>query len=180
MTSFFLWQSIISLTRFLLGFKLQPPYPLSSGSITRLEACRGESYLVPCSFVCISFCVFFAPSVWAFADPLFVGFYCKCLEWLLCLCFYISVCSLQPLWACVSLVLFRSIKQFRHLHGLLLRAEDPTKCLTVAQEPRALLTNICSRCELLACNIYSAKRENALAHMHVCMQTCGEQMPCWD
>lgn len=141
-----------------MGFKLQPPYPLSSGSITRLEACQGESYLVPCSFGCICVCIF-VPNVWVFVYPLFVGLYCTCLERVLCLCLHVYVCSWQPLRACVSLVVFRLIKQFRHLHGLLLRAEDPTKCLTVVQKHMALLTNICSHCELLACNTYSTRRK---------------------
>lgn len=84
-------QSIISLTRFLVGFKLQPPYPLSSGSITRLEACQGESYLVPCSFVCVRVCTF-VPNVWVFVYPLFVGVYCTRLERVLCLCLHVYLC----------------------------------------------------------------------------------------
>lgn len=134
-----------------MGFKLQPPYSLSSGSITLLKVYQGESYLVPCSFVCVSVCIII-PNVWCFIHPLFVALYCTCLEQVLCLCLRVYVCSWQPLRACVSLVVFRSIKQFRHLHGLLLRAEDPKKCLTVVQKPRALLSNICSHCELLACD----------------------------
>lgn len=163
-----------------MGFKLQPPYPLSSGSITRLEACQGESYLVPCSFVCVRVCIF-VPNVWVFVYPLFVGVYCTRLERALCLCLHVYVCSWQPLRACVSLVVFRSIKQFRHLHGLLLRAEDPTKCLTVVQKPRALLTNICSHCELLACNTYSTRREKTHWHTYTFKCTHVEiQTPCRD
>lgn len=100
-----------------------------------------------------------------------------------CVCVYMSiyVCSWQPLRACVSLVVFRSIKQFRHLHGLLLRAEDPTKCLTVVQKPRALLTNICSHCELLACNTYSTRREKTHWHTYTFKCTHVEiQTPCRD
>lgn len=86
-----------------------------------------------------------------------------------CVCVCVSVCSWQPLRACVSLVVFRSIKQFRHLYGLLLRAEDPTKCLTVVQKPRALLTNICSHCEPLACTTTLYRKEthtDTLSHSH--------------
>lgn len=94
-----------------------------------------------------------------FVSQLFVGLCCTCLEQMLCLCSHVCVCFWQLLWACVSLVVFRSIKQFRHLHGLLLRAEDPKKCLTVVQKPRAILTNICSHCELLACDTTLYRKE---------------------
>lgn len=154
-------ESVFSPTRFPVGFRLQPPYSLSSGSITLLEACEGESYLVPCSFVCACVCII-VPNVWVFVYPLLVGLYCTCSGPALCLCLRVRVCSWHPLRACVSLVVFRSIKQFRHLHGLLLRAEDPKKCLTVVQKPRALVSNICSHCELLACGTHFTGR----AHTH--------------
>lgn len=129
---------------FPVGFKLQPPYSLSSGSIILLEACQAESqltstsYLVPCSFVGACVCIII-PDVWVFMHSLFVGLCRTCLERVLCLCLCVYVCSWQPLRACVSLVAFRSIKQFRHLHGLLLRAEDPKKkCLTVVQKTQGI------------------------------------------
>ncbi len=106
------------------------------------------------------------------------GFFVYSLLWLCiadawseCLCLHVYVCSWQPLRACVSLVVFRSIKQFRHLHGLLLRAEDPKKCLTVVQKPRVLLTNICSHCELLACDAHFTRRRHTPPHIHTHMQT---------
>lgn len=174
--SLLLWQSIFSLTRFPVGFKLQLPYSLSSGSITLLEACQGESYPVTYSFVCV-FVSVNAQYVWVFVYPLFMGLYCTCFERVLYLCLCAFVCFWHPLRACVSLVVFRSIKQFRHLHGLLLRAEDPKKCLTVVQKPRALLTNICSRCELLACDTHFAGWKLTLAHIHSNMQTRRLQTP---
>lgn len=96
-----------------------------------------------------------------------MSLYCTSLEQVFCLCLFTHVCFWQPLRACVSLVVFRSIKQFRHLHGLLLRAEDPTKCLTVVHKPRALVTNICSHCEPLACNTYCTRRKHTLGHVHI-------------
>lgn len=90
---------------------------------------------------------------------------CLCLmsECRVCVCVSVCVFSWQPLRARVSLVEFRSIKQFRHLHGLLLRAEDPKKCPNAVQKPGALLTNICSHCEPLACDTTLYERET---HTH--------------
>lgn len=86
------------------------------------QVCWGESHLVLCFFE--FFCIVIL-NMLVFVHKLFVSFIFPCLKQVLCLCLRVSVCSWQPLWACVSLVVFRSIKQFRHLHGLLLRAQDP-------------------------------------------------------
>jgi len=71
-----------------------------------------------------------------------------------CLCVFLAAAR-----ACMSLAEFHSIKQFRHLHGLLLRPEDPKNRLTVVQKPKAILTNICSHCEPLACDIAIYREE---------------------
>lgn len=82
------------------------------------------------------------------------------------LCVY--VCSWQPPRGRASLFFFtfRLIKQFRNLRGLHLEAKDPVNARLRCWKPRALLANICSHCELLACNTSSTRRKHTVARTH--------------
>lgn len=90
-----------------MGFKLQPPFSPSSGSITLLEACRGESqltsYLVPCRFVCVCVCITI-PDVLVF--PLFVGLHmlgASAVFVFACLCVFLAAAASLRVLSCVPL-----------------------------------------------------------------------------
>lgn len=57
-------------------------------------------------------------------------------------------------------------KTIQALRGLHLEAKDPVNAQLRCWKPRALLANICSHCDLLACNTTSTRRKHTVARAH--------------
>lgn len=166
-------QFIFPSTRFLLGFELPLPYPLSSWSITWLEACQGESYLEPCIFLCFSACVFLFPQCgfFVFRAPS-VGLYCSQSKYgvFTCLCVCVRTAG-RRVPSCVPLD-----KAIHASPRTSPRSRGPNKMPDRGAE-RVLLTNICSHCELLARYTHSRRGEKHAWQTRVHTQTCRNRTP---
>lgn len=85
-------------------------------------------------------------------------------------CVFTTAAAAESLGVPSCVLLDKAIRA--SLHGLLLAAEDPAKCLTVVQKGH-LPTNICSHCESLA-RLHTLEEGR---HAGVHMQTCRKEMP---
>lgn len=84
----------------------------------------------------------------------------------MCFCLFMVAAARPRIPVSFFFLTFRLIKQFMHLRGLHLEAKDPVNARLRCWKPRALLANICSHCELLACNTSSTRRKNTVARAH--------------
>lgn len=92
--------------------------------VRSLSGCVNSEHSLPCRAVCV--CLYYYCKYVFFCIPSVYGYV---LHRLGASAVFVSVCVYSPQLrqACVSSVVFCSIKQFRHLHRLLLSAEDPKK-----------------------------------------------------
>lgn len=171
---FFLWQFTFPSTWFLAGSKLQLPFPLSGRSITFTGTCRGERYPAILHFLlsappCVYFC---SRCVWLCAPLARFVFHALGAGAVLTRSCVLTAAAAaaESLGVPGCVLLDKAIRA--SLHGLLLGAEDPAKCLTVVQKGH-LPTNICSHCESLA-RLHTLEEGR---HAGVHTQTCRKETP---